>query len=58
MPLGRLRKLVAQALDLPEDYFETIFTHPTFTLRPMRYPGEKSSEADGVFACGAHCDYV
>jgi isopenicillin N synthase-like dioxygenase len=39
------------------DYFQPHFTRPMIALRPLHYSGERSSEADGLYAAGAHTDY-
>ena len=50
----RVRGLLAEALDLPADWFEPRFQEPLMTLRPIHYTAEQSSPTDGVFGCGAH----
>jgi isopenicillin N synthase-like dioxygenase len=54
----RLLTLVAAALDVEEDYFDTYWT-PTHNcvLRPLRYAAVKSDANAGTFAAGAHSDY-
>ena len=49
-----MRGLLAEALDLPADYFSPFFQEPLMTLRPIHYTAEQSSPTDGVFGCGAH----
>ena len=53
----RLLRLLALALGLPPDHFAPFFTRPMAFLRPLHYSAERSSEAEGLYAAGAHCDY-
>jgi isopenicillin N synthase-like dioxygenase len=53
----RLLRLLGLSLGLGPDYFQPHFTRPMIALRPLHYSGERSSEADGLYAAGAHTDY-
>ncbi|KAK9810985.1 hypothetical protein WJX73_003556 [Symbiochloris irregularis] len=53
----RVIKLVAQALDLPEDYFEPFFRHAQNQLRTMHYLKGKSEPENGKFGAGQHTDW-
>lgn len=55
--MDRVRKLVAEALQLPPDFFEQYFTRPLHQLRLLHYAGIKSSVEKGVYGCGAHSDW-
>ncbi|KAK9789930.1 hypothetical protein WJX73_008842 [Symbiochloris irregularis] len=53
----RVIRLVALALDLPEDYFEPYFKFAQNQLRSMHYLAGKSEPEQGKFACGEHTDW-
>ena len=54
-----LFKLFALSLDLPEDYFSPLTTHPGGIGRLLYYPAVPASEAkeEGKLGLGAHTDY-
>lgn len=52
-----LMRPFALALDMPPDFFDDMFTHPTALLRPLRYAAARSRPEEGVLAAGAHSDY-
>ncbi|CAM6118539.1 unnamed protein product [Calypogeia fissa] len=49
--------LIALALDLDGDFFQSVFTTPMVALRLLHYTAEPSRPEEGVFGCGAHSDY-
>ncbi|PSC75554.1 Adenine guanine permease AZG1 [Micractinium conductrix] len=53
----RLLRLLALSLGLAADHFSPHFTRPMLFLRPLHYSAERSSEAEGLYAAGAHTDY-
>lgn len=55
--LGRVNRLLALALDLPADYFDSKFDRAVMTLRPIHYTAEGSDPERGLFAAGAHTDW-
>ena len=48
---------MATALQLPEGFFDSYFTNPILTLRPIHYTAEQSDPSGGVFGAGAHTDW-
>ncbi|PVH96005.1 2OG-Fe(II) oxygenase [Periconia macrospinosa] len=50
----RLLQIFALALDLPEDYFDAITTHPMTNVRAVHYPPQTSPSDVGI---GAHTDF-
>ncbi|KAK4503953.1 hypothetical protein PRZ48_004868 [Zasmidium cellare] len=58
-----LCRLFALSLNLPEDYFDPMITHPSGNSRLMYYPPSKNprpldtASADGEVGLGAHSDY-
>jgi isopenicillin N synthase-like dioxygenase len=50
----RLLGIFALALDLPEDYFDSIATFPMAGVRAIHYPPQEVSSDVGI---GAHTDY-
>ena len=50
-------RLLALALGLDEDYFDSAFQEPMAALRLLHYAKEESKPEDGIYACGAHSDY-
>jgi isopenicillin N synthase-like dioxygenase len=53
----RVLRLLGLALGLGGDYFLPYFTRPMMFHRPLHYSAQRSDEAAGIFAAGAHCDY-
>lgn len=51
-----LLRLIALALDLPEDYFDNMTAFPMAGLRALHYPPQPPSD-DDVIGIGAHADY-
>jgi isopenicillin N synthase-like dioxygenase len=50
-------RLLALAIGVPEDYFDSSFEAPMAALRLLHYSPEPSAPKNGLFACGAHSDY-
>ncbi|CAI6341586.1 unnamed protein product [Periconia digitata] len=50
----RLLGIFALALELPEDYFDTITKHPMTNVRAVHYPPQTSPKDVGI---GAHTDF-
>jgi isopenicillin N synthase-like dioxygenase len=50
----RMLHIFALALDLPEDYFDAITTHPMTNVRAVHYPPQQSQSDVGI---GAHTDF-
>ncbi|ORY07901.1 hypothetical protein BCR34DRAFT_626322 [Clohesyomyces aquaticus] len=50
----RMLSIFALALDLPEDYFDSISTHPMTNVRAVHYPPQDSETDVGI---GAHTDF-
>ena len=48
---------MAEALHLPEHYFQDKFRNPLLTLRPIHYTAEESKPDEGVLGAGAHTDW-
>ena len=54
---GRLRRLFALALDLPEDWFEDKFRNHSSSIRVVNYPAPEGEPEPGQLRAGAHTDY-
>jgi isopenicillin N synthase-like dioxygenase len=54
---GRLRRLLALALGLEEEWFEPFFERHASSMRLINYPQQQSSAAPGQLRAGAHTDY-
>jgi isopenicillin N synthase-like dioxygenase len=54
---GRLRRLFALALDLPEDWFEPAFEGHSSSMRVINYPPPDEEIEHGQLRAGAHTDY-
>ncbi|HYP83458.1 isopenicillin N synthase family dioxygenase [Variovorax sp.] len=54
---GRLMRMSALALDLPEDWFAPMYDEPSLTLRFVNYPDQDVEPAPGQLRYGAHHDY-
>lgn len=54
---GRLRRLFALALDLPEDWFEPAFQGHSSSMRVINYPAPDGEIERGQLRAGAHTDY-
>jgi isopenicillin N synthase-like dioxygenase len=52
-----LMRLSALALDLPEDWFASMFEEPSLTLRFVSYPDQDEPPEAGQLRYGAHHDY-
>jgi isopenicillin N synthase-like dioxygenase len=52
-----LPRIMALALDLPEDFFAPYYTVPALTLRFVNYPDQIDPPAPGQLRYGAHHDY-
>jgi isopenicillin N synthase-like dioxygenase len=50
----RMLHIFALALDLPEDYFDAITTHPMTNVRAVHYPPQVTESDVGI---GAHTDF-
>ncbi|KAF2016757.1 hypothetical protein BU24DRAFT_423117 [Aaosphaeria arxii CBS 175.79] len=50
----RMLHIFALALDLPEDYFDVITTHPMTNIRAVHYPPQEIESDVGI---GAHTDF-
>lgn len=53
----QLLGLLAQALALPADYFESYLTDPMPVLRLLHYPPIESAVLPGQVGCGSHTDW-
>lgn len=57
-PLSRrIVALLAESLDLPDDYFDDAFREPIGSLRLLHYSQTKSNTDAGIYGAGAHTDY-
>ena len=54
---GRLMRMSALALDLPEAWFDPDFEEPSLTLRFVNYPDQPVEPLPGQLRYGAHHDY-
>ncbi|WP_445681256.1 isopenicillin N synthase family dioxygenase [Radicibacter daui] len=54
---GRLMRLFALALALPEDWFEPFIDRPISALRVLNYPESDVPPRPGQLRAGAHTDY-
>jgi isopenicillin N synthase-like dioxygenase len=54
---GRLMRLFACALGLPEDWFEPFIDRPISALRVLNYPHSDVPPRPGQLRAGAHTDY-
>jgi isopenicillin N synthase-like dioxygenase len=54
---GRLRRLFALALGLPEDWFEEAFRDHSSSMRVINYPDPEAEAEPGQLRAGAHTDY-
>lgn len=52
-----LSRLMALALDLPEDYFDRAYADPSLTLRFVNYPDQVVPPRPGQLRYGEHHDY-
>jgi isopenicillin N synthase-like dioxygenase len=53
----RLLPVLAQALDLPRDWFAPHFRQPTTFLRLLHYPPQPADAPDDAFGSAPHTDY-
>ena len=51
----RIVRLLAKVLELPENYFDPVVTHPGAMLRLLKYPAQDPSQPDAL-GIGAHTD--
>ena len=51
-----LLSLLAQSLDLPSTYFETLMLNSISTLRFLHYPATKPPDAQQELSCTPHTD--
>lgn len=51
----RVVRLMAKVLELPENHFDPIVTHPGAMLRLLKYPAQDPSQPDAL-GIGAHTD--
>lgn len=58
LPACRVLILMAQALQLPDDYFQERFKNPLLILRPIHYTAEESLPDQGILGAGAHTDWT
>lgn len=54
---GRLMSVMALALDLPADHFESLIDHPITSMRAINYPALPNEPPAGSLRAGAHSDY-
>lgn len=54
---GRIMRLFAVALGLPETYFDPFVDKPISALRALNYPKQNRSPEPGQLRAGAHSDY-
>ncbi|MBZ9937110.1 isopenicillin N synthase family oxygenase [Mesorhizobium sp. BR1-1-16] len=54
---GRIMRLFALALDLPETYFDRFIDQEASALRLLNYPEVDEPPAEGQLRAGAHSDY-
>lgn len=50
-------RLIAKGLGLDESHFDDDFQDSIATLRLLHYAQRESFPEQGIYACGAHCDY-
>jgi isopenicillin N synthase-like dioxygenase len=55
--MGRLMRIGARALDLPEDWFTPYYDRRVCTLRCVLYPEQPTTPEPGQLRYGAHRDY-
>jgi len=53
----RLMSVMALALDLPADHFESLIDRPITSMRAINYPALPADPAAGALRAGAHSDY-
>ncbi|MBT6277122.1 MAG: isopenicillin N synthase family oxygenase [Chromatiales bacterium] len=53
---GRLMRIAALALELPQDWFENKLNHHTSHLRLLHYPAPEQDLEPGQLRCGEHTD--
>ncbi|MFE0015850.1 isopenicillin N synthase family dioxygenase [Mesorhizobium sp. NPDC059054] len=54
---ARIMRVFAVALDLPEDYFQSMIDRPISALRALNYPETDTPPLAGQLRAGAHTDY-
>lgn len=54
---GRLMSVMALALDLPADHFDSLIDRPITSMRAINYPAMQDPPATGSLRAGAHSDY-
>jgi isopenicillin N synthase-like dioxygenase len=55
---GRLLRIFATGLGLPEDFFRDKFDHHASTVRFLNYPNQVQDPLPGQLRCGAHNDFT
>jgi len=55
---ARLLSLMALALDLPADHFETLIDRHASAMRAINYPAVEAGAPPGSIRAGAHSDYA
>ena len=55
-----LNRISALAVDLPQDFFVDMFSHPITNIRLLRYPPLVANTAQDkrILGCGEHSDYL
>ena len=54
---GRIMRIFAMALDLPEGFFEGVIDDPISAMRALNYPHQSQAPPAGQLRAGAHSDY-
>jgi isopenicillin N synthase-like dioxygenase len=54
---GRIMKIFALALDMPEGFFEGLIDDPISAMRALNYPHQSEAPPAGQLRAGAHSDY-
>ena len=54
---GRIMRIFALALDLPEGFFEAMIDDPISAMRALSYPHPSEKPRPGQLRAGAHSDY-
>jgi isopenicillin N synthase-like dioxygenase len=54
---ARIMRVFAVALDLPEEFFDSVTDDPISAMRALNYPHQSSPPKPGQLRAGAHSDY-